>query len=78
MIKYQIILNVFLRDGRTIKEIVEIDNRESAISTFKYLSELANKNPRELSEWAQENLKHPGNIIGTDGLFGVSYIKILP
>jgi len=82
MIEYQIILNVYLPDqgGRTIKQVVSCSDRESAITKFKYLSTLATdkKRQRELNDWAQENLKVPGQIVGTEGLFAVAYIKLLP
>jgi hypothetical protein len=81
MIEYQIVLNVYLpqNGGRTIKQVVKYSERESAISAFKYLSELGtNKNTREMTEWAQENLAQPGQIVGTDGLFCVVRVKILP
>jgi hypothetical protein len=81
MIEYQIILHVFLKDqgGRTIKQVVRSSDRETAIQKFKYLTELATdkKRVRELQEWADENLTTPGEIVGTSGLFGVSYIQIL-
>ena len=81
MLEYQIILNVYLpqNGGRTIKQVVRYDTREAAVSAFKYLSDLSvNKNSREMNEWAQEHLSQPGQIVSTDGLFGVAYIKILP
>lgn len=80
MIEYQIILHVYHKEqgGRTIKQVVKCSDRDSAIQKFNYLNELATdkKKVRELQDWANENLPTPGQIVGTDGLFGVSYVKI--
>jgi len=80
MTEYQIILNVYLpaQGGTTIKKIVRGSDRDSMITKFKYLGELVmdKRRARELAEWSQDN-NIPGNIIGTEGLFGVSYVKIL-
>ena len=81
MVEYQIILNLYLPDGRTVKKIIYCSDRETGIEKFKYLGELVvdkNKNRyRELSDWKADN-DVKGQIVNTEGLFGVSRIKILP
>ena len=81
MIEYQIILNVYqpANGGTTIKQILHCSDRESAIEKFKYIGELVvdKKRARELQEWREDN-DIKGTIVSTDGLFGVSLIKILP
>jgi hypothetical protein len=49
------------------------------VTKFKYIGDLVmdKKKARELADWSQDN-DIGGMITGTDGLFGVSYIKILP
>jgi hypothetical protein len=64
-----------------IKQVVRSSDRSTAIEKFKYLGKLVTekKNSRELREWCAENLQQPGAIItSSDGLFAVSYVKILP
>jgi hypothetical protein len=81
MIEYHIILNVYqaANGGRTIKHVLRCTDRDLAIEKFKYLGELVvdKKRTRDLKEWCEDN-GIIGQIVSTDGLFGVSYIKILP
>jgi hypothetical protein len=81
MTEYQIILNVYLptQGGRTVKKIVRGSDRDNMVTKFKYIGDLVmdKKKARELADWSQDN-DIGGMITGTDGLFGVSYIKILP
>jgi hypothetical protein len=83
LVEYQIILNVYLpqNGGRTIKQVVRASDRSVAIEKFKYLGRMVTekKNATELRDWCAENLQQPGAIVtGTDGLFAVAYLKILP
>jgi len=81
MIEYQIILNVYLPQsgGRTIKRVISGTDRDAMATKFKYLGTLATdkSKARELQGWCLDN-DIQGTIVGTDGLYGVSYIKILP
>ncbi|GEM_PF-6440542 len=80
--EYHIILNIFLPadGGRTVKQVLRSSDRDSAISKFKYIGQLVSdkKNARELQDWCMENLHTPGIISGTDGLYAVTFIRILP
>jgi hypothetical protein len=77
MIEYKIILTVKSSNGEIVKVYVPCYDRETGMEKLKYLSQLAIHNPRDLQEWANENLEDPGKIVGTDGLFAITSIKIL-
>ena len=81
MLEYQIILITYLpsQGGRNVKKVIRGSDRDQMITKFKYLSSLVTdkKRTHELSDWSKDN-DIEGIIVGTEGLFGVSYIKILP
>jgi hypothetical protein len=78
MIEYQIILIVWHENGQTTKKVISTSDRENAISKYSYIGQLVGDKKRagELRDWCDDN-DIKGKIIGTEGLFGVSYVKIL-
>jgi hypothetical protein len=79
MIEFQIVLNVYLQDGRNVKHSIKSLDRESAVTKFKYLQSLVSDKKRigELKSWSHENLSQPGVVTALDGLYGVVAIKIM-
>lgn len=81
MIEFQIVLNVYqdAHGGRTVKAYVRASDRETAIKKYQYLEGLVNNKraQRELMEWSKENLSITGMVVGLDGLYAVTSIKIL-
>jgi hypothetical protein len=83
LIEYQIVVNVYypFQGGRSLRSVIRSSDRESAIKKYQYLDQLVKdkKKIQELKSWCDENLQTSGGIItSVAGLFGVSYIKILP
>jgi hypothetical protein len=81
MIEFQIVLDVYqdTQGGRTVKAYVRSSDRESAIKKYRYLEGLVNNKraARELFEWSRENLSITGTIVGLDGLYAVTWIKMI-
>ncbi len=81
MIEFQIILTVIHRDGNYSKHVVKASSRETGIQKYNYLKDLIiNKKYGELKEWTDNNIhvQHDGIVSSIDGLYGTSYIQVLP
>lgn len=77
-IEYQIIVSIHLPNGATMRSVVRSADRNMAISKHTYLTNLLKGNKvGENREWTHENLGVTGQITNIEGLFGVSYVKIL-
>lgn len=81
LVEFQTIVNVYVptQGGRNIRQVIRSSERDTAISKYEYLKTLIadKKKLGELKAWTEENLNIPGFIVNIEGLYGVSYIKIL-
>jgi hypothetical protein len=77
-IEYQVIVKIYLASGASIRQVVRSSDRKAAISKYNYLDDLVKKQKiGENREWVWDQFHVQGEITGLEGMFGVSYVKVL-